>query len=73
MNRKTKGICYLAGALIGGLAGFLYYRFVGCVSGACPITSNPLVATPYGAVIGVLLASILLPGTKKEKRDNPED
>ena len=31
MNRKTKGIFYLAGALIGGLAGFLYYRFVGSV------------------------------------------
>ncbi len=73
MNRKTKGIFYLAGALIGGLAGFLYYRFVGCVSGACPITSNPLVAMPYGAVIGVLVASILIPGTKKEKQDNPED
>lgn len=71
MKRWAKGICYLAGALIGGLAGFLYYRFVGCASGACPITSNPLVAMPYGAVIGVLVASILIPSVKKEKKDNP--
>lgn len=73
MNGKTKGIFYLAGALIGGLGGFLYYYFVGCVSGACPITSNALAATPYGAVIGILVASILIPGAKKEKQDAPHD
>ena len=29
-------------AIIGAIGGFLYYRFVGCASGACPITSNPI-------------------------------
>lgn len=42
--------------VLGGLAGFLYYRFVGCRTGACPLTSNPWISTIYGAVIGVLLA-----------------
>jgi hypothetical protein len=32
--------------ITGGLAGFLYYYFVGCTSGTCPITS-----TPYGSII----------------------
>ena len=38
----------------GALLGYLYYRFVGCRSGACPLTGNPYVATLYGAAIGFL-------------------
>ncbi len=45
------------GAVLGAAAGFAYYRFVGCSSGACPITSNPWISTGYGALIGGLLAS----------------
>lgn len=45
----------MAGIVIGGGLGFLYYKFVGCASGACPITSNPLHSTIYGAVMGLLL------------------
>jgi hypothetical protein len=36
----------------GAAAGFAYQRLVGCRTGACLITSNPYVATIYGAVIG---------------------
>jgi hypothetical protein len=39
----------------GALAGYLYYRFVGCRTGACPITSSPIISTVYGAMIGFLL------------------
>ena len=35
------------GVILGGLAGFLYYYFVGCTSGTCAITSNP-----YLSIIG---------------------
>jgi hypothetical protein len=47
------------GVLLGGAAGFLFYRFVGCRSGACRITSNPYLATIYGAVLGGLVANLL--------------
>jgi hypothetical protein len=44
------------GAAIGGLLGFLYYKFIGCASGTCPITSKPLNSVLYGAVMGLLLS-----------------
>ncbi len=42
--------------LLGAGGGFLYYFFVGCASGTCPISSNPYISTLYGAGIGFLLA-----------------
>lgn len=43
------------GALAGGLVGFLYYRIIGCRTGACLLTSKPLPAILYGAFIGATL------------------
>ena len=43
--------------MVGGGLGFAYYKFVGCSSGACPLTSNPVISTVYGSVVGALLAS----------------
>lgn len=41
--------------ILGGSAGFLYYKFVGCNSGGCPITSNPLISIIWGAIMGFLI------------------
>ncbi len=57
--RRKKMIKIIASVVIGGMAGFLYYKFIGCRSGACMITSNPYISTIYGAVMGALVASIL--------------
>ena len=40
--------------LIGATGGFAYYYFIGCVSGTCPITSNPWTSTGYGALLGLI-------------------
>lgn len=49
--------------VIGGAAlGFAYYYFIGCRTGTCPISSNPLISTLYGAAIGIIWA---LPLKKK--------
>jgi len=55
-GEREKAMIKLAMFVIGGaVAGFLYYRLVGCRSGACPITSSPVISTLYGAVLGFLL------------------
>lgn len=45
------------GAMLGGAAGFAYYRFIGCSTGSCPITSNPWISTLYGMAMGLLVAA----------------
>jgi len=49
----------IIGVAVGGIVGFLYYRFVGCRSGACFITSNPYISTIYWALLGGLVANLL--------------
>ena len=46
----------LLGVVIGGGLGFAYYKFVGCSTGACPLTSNPAISTIYGAILGAIVA-----------------
>ena len=53
--------------VVGAIAGFLYYRLVGCASGACPITSNPYISTVYGGVLGTLIGYLVTPSKKKEE------
>lgn len=42
----------VVGVVVGGILGFLYYRFVGCATGACPLTRSPYISTLYGALLG---------------------
>jgi hypothetical protein len=42
----------IIGLLMGALAGYAYYYFVGCASGTCSITSSPVNSTLYGAMMG---------------------
>ena len=56
----------LLGIGIGALGGYLYYHFIGCTSGSCPITSQPVNSTLYGALMGALLFN----GFKKENQNS---
>jgi len=62
--KQNVGIVVLV--TLGALAGFGYYYFVGCATGTCVITGNPVVSTLYGGLIGFLIAGIL-PIEKKQK------
>lgn len=48
--------------LIGAVAGYAYYHFVGC-DGGCPITANPYISIGYGALTGLLFG---YPSKKQE-------
>ena len=52
------------GIMAGAIAGYAYYYFIGCASGTCAITSNPLNSTAYGAIMGGLLLTTF----EKEKQ-----
>jgi hypothetical protein len=43
------------GVAIGGVAGFLYFYFIGCTSGTCPITSHLYSSIMAGGVLGYLI------------------
>lgn len=43
------------GIIIGAGLGYAYYRFIGCSTGTCPITSNPYISTLYGALMGLFI------------------
>ena len=59
---------YLIGAVTGGIGGYLYWKYIGCLSGTCAITSNPVNSTVYFAVLGVLLFGIF---KKRETQEQP--
>ena len=44
--------------VVGALAGLAYYRFIGCSTGSCAITSNPVSSMLYMGLIGWLISGI---------------
>jgi phage shock protein E len=41
--------------LVGGVAGFFYWKVFGCAFGICPLSQNKYVSTIVGALIGLML------------------
>ena len=66
MTFIKKHLLVFAGILTGAVGGYLYYHFVGCTTGTCPITSNPLNSTLYGSIMGGLMFSLF----QKEKKSS---
>ena len=62
---KKEIIVTAIGIVIGAVAGYLYYFYVGCASGTCAITSKPLNSTLYGAVMGGLMLNLFIKSSKK--------
>jgi hypothetical protein len=56
--------------IIGGLGGFLYWRFVGCTSGSCPIKSVWYWSTLWGLAFGYLLGDLVKDFLKRRKEIN---
>ncbi len=58
---------YFIGTFAGALAGFLYWKYVGCLTGSCAITSSPVSSTIYFAFFGAIIL-----GALKEKKKETE-
>lgn len=66
MKKILKGwIWYLVGAVIGVIGGYFYWKFIGCKSGTCMITSKPLNSMLYFGLMGALVVGMFKP-VKKE-------
>ena len=61
---------YLIGTVVGAIAGYIYWKQVGCASGTCMITSKPINSTLYGAIMGSLLFGMFKKEIKKEEDSN---
>lgn len=66
MSKKNIIITGL-GVLVGLIAGYAYYHYVGCMSGTCAITSKPLNSTLYGGLMGGLFFNLFV--KEKPKSD----
>ena len=60
-----KNKLYFIGASIGAFGGFLYWKYVGCLTGTCTITSSPVNSTIYFALFGAILFGAFKKGTKE--------
>lgn len=70
MKQLQKYKFEIAGAILGGIGGYLYYRYVGCAGGACPIGSNAISSTIYFALMGAIFFSLFSNPLKKLKKDD---
>lgn len=56
----------IVGTIIGAIAGYCYWRYVGCASGSCAITSSPWRMTIVGAIMGGLILDMFRKPKKRE-------
>jgi uncharacterized membrane-anchored protein YjiN (DUF445 family) len=74
MNWINNNKLVLAGVLLGAIAGFVYWKTVGCNTGTCLITSKWHNSTAYGAMMGGLFFSIFkkspVPRIEKKEKEN---
>ena len=57
----------------GALAGFAYWRFIGCTSGSCALTSNWHTTILFGGLLGMMLSPANRKSTVKEADNAPEE
>ena len=68
--KKGKMPYLIAFTIAGGLAGFLYWKFIGCNTGTCPIKSVWYYTVLYGLIIGYLAGDIISGFILKKKRSD---
>lgn len=63
-KRMIQNKLLILGAVTGMVGGYLYWKYIGCLTGTCAITSNPYRSIIYFGIVGGLLFGFF----KKEKQ-----
>lgn len=63
----------VSGVVIGALFGFFYWKFVGCSTGSCPITSSPFISTLWGAAMGGLFFSLFRQSKGRTEKNREQE
>ena len=56
--------------VIGAIGGFLYWKYIGCASGTCPIKSVWYLMTLWGTAMGYLLGDLSVNFVVKREAEN---
>ena len=56
--------------IAGAIGGFLYWRFIGCTSGSCPIKSVWYWSTLWGGAFGFLIGDLIKDLIRKRSKKN---
>jgi hypothetical protein len=66
INKRRISVIFL---LMGGILGFLYWKFVGCSTGSCPIKSHWYTMTLYGLIMGWLVGDLIASFKAKKQKE----
>lgn len=58
MNTKNTFRLKIITSILGATGGFLYWKFIGCTTGTCPIQSVWYLSTLWGTAMGYLLGDL---------------
>lgn len=75
MEFLKKNRILIISSIAGAIGGFLYWKYVGCLSGTCPIKSVWYLSTLFGTVLGYLAGSLfndLLIKIRNKKNQNKD-
>ena len=65
LPEKKQLIVYGVFIVAGLVGGFLYWRYVGCRTGTCPLKSNPYYMIGVGGLFGYLIPDTIFSRKKK--------
>jgi len=59
LNIIRKSWIYITGAILGGTTGYLYWYFIGCANGTCPLKASPTPSIILGLAIGIYISVLI--------------
>jgi hypothetical protein len=61
-----------SGVFLGLISGFLYWKFIGCTSGTCALTSHWYNSTIFGGLFGYFISDSFAPKKNAEQAEKTD-